>query len=68
MAEAQKGKGSKGALIGMAVVIAVLVLSNIYTYMRFQKQISIALDEVVSLQNENANLKKRKISKTVYRR
>lgn len=44
------------------------VLSNIYTYMRFQKQISIALDEVVSLQNENANLKKRKISKTVYRR
>ncbi|RWX73154.1 MAG: hypothetical protein Metus_1128 [Candidatus Methanosuratincola subterraneus] len=55
-------------MIGMAVVIALLVLSNVYTYMRFQKQISIALDEVVSLQNENANLKKRKISKTVYRR
>ena len=57
MAEAQKGKGSKGALIGMAVVIVVLVLSNIYTYMSLQNQISGALDEVVSLQNENAKLK-----------
>jgi hypothetical protein len=57
MAEAQKEKGSKGALIGMAVVIVVLVLSNIYTYMSLQNQISGALDEVVSLQNENAKLK-----------
>jgi uncharacterized coiled-coil protein SlyX len=56
MAEAQKGRGSKGALIGMAVVIVVLVLSNVYTYMSFQNQIASLNSQITEKDNTIASL------------